>query len=94
MLAVARSYFGWVGPWYGLFGLGLCLYFASQGAGRVLGPVLAGTLRLVVVGAGGFWFASDNGDTETLFAIIAAGMALYGIATAVAVARSRWGGKR
>ena len=30
-----------VGPLYGFFGLGLVLYFASQGAGRLLWPVLA-----------------------------------------------------
>ena len=45
----AQSYFVWVAPAYPFFALGLCLYFASQGAGRLLGPVLAGTLRLVVV---------------------------------------------
>jgi Na+-driven multidrug efflux pump len=91
VLAVARTYFYWVGPCYGLFGLGLCLYFASQGAGRVLGPVLTGTLRLVIVGVGGFWFANEGASASTLFAVIAAGMAAYGISTAAAVAASRWG---
>lgn len=91
VLAVSRTYFQWVGPCYGLFGLGLCLYFASQGAGRVLGPVLAGTLRLCIVGIGGFWFASEGAGTSTLFAVIAAGMVAYGMSTAVAVAASRWG---
>src|SRR5262249_41721487 len=35
-----------VGPCYGLFGLGLALYFASQGAGRLLWPLLANLTRL------------------------------------------------
>jgi len=91
VLAVSRTYFHWVGPFYGLFGLGLCLYFASQGAGRVLGPVLTGTLRLGIVGIGGFWLASEGAGSSTLFAVIAAGMAVYGISTAAAVAASRWG---
>lgn len=91
VLAVSRTYFHWVGPCYGLFGLGLCLYFASQGAGRVLGPVLTGTLRLLIVGVGGFGLASEGAGTSTLFAVVAAGMAAYGISTAVAVATSRWG---
>lgn len=94
VLAVSRTYFQWVGPFYGLFGLGLCLYFASQGAGRVLGPVLTGTLRLLIVGIGGIWLASEGVGTSTLFVVIAAGMAVYGISTAAAVAASRWGPMR
>ncbi|HRD75404.1 MAG TPA: MATE family efflux transporter, partial [Hyphomicrobiaceae bacterium] len=94
VLAVSRTYFHWVGPCYGFFGLGLCLYFASQGAGRVLGPVLTGTLRLFIVGVGGVWLASEGSGTSTLFAVIAAGMAVYGISTAAAVAASRWGPMR
>src|SRR4030095_8641438 len=43
-----------VGPAYGFFGLGLAFYFASQGAGRLLWPLLAGLSRLVVA-AGGGW---------------------------------------
>ena len=37
VLASARSYLQWSGPSYWLFGLGLCLYFASQGAARFWG---------------------------------------------------------
>ena len=90
VIAVSRTYFHWVGPCYGLFGLGLCLYFASQGAGRVLGPVLAGTLRLLIVAVGGLWLATAGASASAVFAVIAAGMAVYGIATATAVAMSRW----
>ena len=35
MIAVGSSYLRTVGPFYGFFGGGLALYFASQGAGRV-----------------------------------------------------------
>ncbi|NCF46264.1 MAG: hypothetical protein GWP24_01680 [Alphaproteobacteria bacterium] len=35
----ATTYLRIVGPFYFLFGLALCLYFASQGAGRILWPV-------------------------------------------------------
>ena len=34
-----------VGPFYGFFGVGLVLYFASQGAGRLLWPVLCPSSR-------------------------------------------------
>src|SRR5207302_1305885 len=42
VLAAGAAYLRVVGPAYGFFGLGLALYFASQGAGRLLWPLLAG----------------------------------------------------
>src|SRR5207247_1081704 len=38
VLAAGAAYLRVVGPAYGFFGLGLALYFASQGAGRLLWP--------------------------------------------------------
>src|SRR6195952_4602361 len=35
--AAASSYFAWAGPAFGFFGLGVCLYFCSQGAAKVGG---------------------------------------------------------
>jgi putative MATE family efflux protein len=91
VLAAARTYFVWAGPCYGLFGLGLCLYFASQGAGKMVGPVLAGTLRLVIVALGGWWLIVSGGPVWALFALVGGAMLAYGVATALAVHRSRWG---
>lgn len=42
MLATGVAYLHYVGPTYGFFGLGLSLYCASQGAGRLGWPLLAG----------------------------------------------------
>src|SRR5664279_3021508 len=53
--AAANTYFAWAGPAFGFFGMGTCLYFASQGAAKVVGPVLASTVRLLMVAAGGWW---------------------------------------
>ena len=39
MLEAGARYLRIVGPVYGLFGLGMALYFASQGAGRLLWPL-------------------------------------------------------
>ena len=86
----ARQYFQWVGPCYGFFAIGLCLYFASQGAGKLLGPVLAGTFRLVVVAVGGYWLIQNNGSIEQMFMLIAAGMVSFGLLTAVAVWKVSW----
>jgi putative MATE family efflux protein len=91
VLETAASYFSWAGPAYALFGLGLCLYFAVQGAGKVLWPVLAGTARLLVIILGGIWLTSCAAPAWSVYAMIAAGMAVYGIATAAAIWFTRWG---
>ena len=90
VLAHARQYLRTVGPAFPLFGLGLTLYFASQGAGRVLGPVLAATLRLVLVAAAGSWLAGQDATPAAYFALVAAAMVAYGLATAAAVWRTSW----
>ena len=91
VLEAGALYFAFAGPCYALFGLGLCLYFASQGAGKVLGPVLAGTSRLIIVLIGGYWFEQARAPVWALFALLAFAMAVYGLATAFAVYVSRWG---
>jgi putative MATE family efflux protein len=90
VLASASQYFQWVGPCYGFFALGLCLYFASQGAGKLWGPVLAGSWRLLLVGAGGIWLTQHNGTAEQMFMLIAMGMVSYGVLTALSVWKTSW----
>jgi len=70
--------------------VGIALYFASLGAGRVLRPVLAQTARLGVVLAGGATVVALGAPLWAMFAVIALAMVVYGGATALAVARSRW----
>jgi len=91
VLAAAAVYFHWAGPGYGLFGLGLCLYFSSLGAGQAGGPVLAGTLRLLVVALGGWGLAEAQADAWTIFALAGGGMVAYGLAMALLVHRAKWG---
>ena len=90
VLASASQYFLTVGPCYGFFALGLCLYFASQGAGKLGGPILAGTFRLVLVASGGVWLSHHNGTADQMFMVIAAGMVSYGVLTALTVWRTNW----
>ena len=92
VLASAATYFHWAGPGYGLFGQGLCLYFSSLGAGHAGGPVLAGTLRLVVVALGGWMLSEARAPAWSIFALAGLGMAAYGLAMVLAVKRARWGG--
>jgi putative MATE family efflux protein len=86
----ARSYLMLAGPFFAFYGLGLTLYFASQGAGRVLGPVLAATLRLALVAIAGSMLAQAKAPVWTLFALVGMAMGVYGIATAASVWFSRW----
>ena len=88
------SYLRIAGPLYPLFGIGMALYFASQGAGQVLWPVLAGTARLVVVVVGGIVAVSLGAPLVALFAVIALGLAIFGGLTAWFVARANWAGAR
>ena len=89
--AAAYSYFGWAGPAFAFFGLGTCLYFASQGAAKVGGPVLAGTGRLLLVALGGWWLVSIDAPASALFALVGAAMVLFGVGVAASVWLTRWG---
>jgi putative MATE family efflux protein len=89
--AAAYSYFAWAGPGFAFFGLGVTLYFASQGAAKVGGPVLAATARLVMVAIGGAYLAAVRADASMLFALVAAAMVVYGLGTAAVVRLTRWG---
>jgi Na+-driven multidrug efflux pump len=89
--AAAYSYFAWAGPAFGFFGMGTCLYFASQGAAKVIGPVLASTIRLVTVGIGGWWLAASDAPAWTLFALVGGAMVVFGLSTAASIWLTRWG---
>jgi putative MATE family efflux protein len=91
VLESARSYFLWAGPFYGLFGLGLCLYFSSLGAGKALGPVIAGTLRLLFVAVGGFLLDWLQAPAWNIFELVGLGMAVYGLSTLLIVRSTDWG---
>jgi putative MATE family efflux protein len=89
--AAANSYFAWAGPAFAFFGVGACLYFASQGAAKVEGPVLAYTARLAMVAIGGWWLASIDAPVWTLFALVGGGMIVLGLGTVLSIRMTRWG---
>jgi Na+-driven multidrug efflux pump len=92
--AAADLYLGWAGPAYAFLGFGLALYFASQGSGKILMPVLAATVRLAVIAAGGWWLSANQAPVWTLFALVALSLAAYGLATAAGVYFTPWTARR
>lgn len=93
VLGFARQYLVTAGPAFAFFGLGLTLYFASQGAGQVMGPVLAGTARLVLVAGAGYMLAQNQGTAGQFYMLVAVAMVAYGVVTAVAIWLTPWGPK-
>ena len=91
VLTVGTTYLQLVGPTYGCFGLGLALYFASQGAGRLLWPLVAGVVRLVVA-AGGGWVASRwlGGGLVSVFTAMAVAFVIYAAIVAGAIRAGAW----
>ena len=86
IVRVGGLYLKIVGPIYGFYGLGMALYFATQGFGSVIWTVSANAVRLLVstgcalvsiywVGLGAIGF----------FAAIAGGFCAYAAATSVAI---------
>jgi len=90
VLATGGLYLRIVAPTYPLFAAGLALYFASQGAGRILLPMLSGTVRLLVVLVGGVAVLQLAAPLGWLFGVIALGLVTLGALTSLAVYRTSW----
>ena len=90
VLQHACQYLVTAGPAFAFFGMGLTLYFASQGSGKVLGPVIAGTLRLALVVGVGSWLSAQGHGADAYFWLVAAAMVLYGLSTVALVRMTSW----
>jgi Na+-driven multidrug efflux pump len=89
--AAGSTYLRIVGGCYGFFGLGLALFFASQGAGRLAWPLLASTARLLIVAVGGYAAVRVvAAPPETLFGVIALSLAVMGLTLAAAIHFADW----
>ncbi len=86
VIRLGSRYLQIVGPAYGFYGLGMALYFATQGLGRVLSTVAANALRLLASSIGAliaiYWL--DLGATG-FFVAIACGFCAYAALTAGAL---------
>ena len=79
MLEAGAAYLRVVGPTYGFFGLGLSLYFASQGAGRLAWPLIGGMVRLLVAVGGAWLVLTLTGSLAWAFAALALALVAYGV---------------
>ena len=79
VVAATVAYVTHVAPFYCLFGVGMTLSFASQGAGRMTAPFFAGIARLCIATVGG-WFAIESlgWGLQGVFIAIAVGMITFG----------------
>ncbi|MDM0074400.1 MATE family efflux transporter [Variovorax sp. J2P1-59] len=93
MLEAGSQYLRAVGPFYGFFGLGLVLYFASQGAGRLLWPVMGNIARLIVAGVGGWLALRWGGALAHVFVMQGVALVVYGVVIASAIAGGAWFGR-
>ncbi|WP_428488323.1 MATE family efflux transporter [Rhodopila sp.] len=94
MIQTGSQYLRIVGPCYGFFGLGLVLYFASQGAGRLGWPVAAQFFRLMVAGAGSLIALRLGGGLTSVFVMIGVALAVFGLTVAASIASGSWSGRR
>ncbi len=93
VLEAGTLYLRAVGPVYGFFGLGLILYFASQGAGKLLWPVIGNIARLVVAALGGWLALRAGAGLVGVFLAQAAALVVYGVINTWAIAGGAWFGR-
>ena len=91
--AASRQYLATAGPMYAFIGLAMSMYFSSQGAAKVVGPVLAQSARLLFIALGGWWLSTHNATAANFFALAAASMGVLGVLSASSVVLTRWGPK-
>lgn len=91
VIAATATYMRTVAPCYAFFGLGLCLYFASQSMQSLGAPVIGSFLRLtIIVGGGIALFRSGDTDPDNIFMLVAAAMVIYGVIVALGLRLFAW----
>jgi Na+-driven multidrug efflux pump len=93
VIEVAHDYLKIAGPAFACYGFGLCLYFASQGSGQMLGPVIAQGVRLAVVAVGAAVLTHIGASARAVFLLVAIAFVAYGLANWAACRRAQWGAR-
>jgi putative MATE family efflux protein len=90
----SHQYLSTAAPMYAFIGLAMSMYFSSQGAAKVLGPVLAQTARLAFIATGGWYLSTHGATAQNFFALAASSMVVLGVLSCLSVILTRWGSKR
>ncbi len=88
VLTAGSIYLRIVAPFYGFLGLGLMLYFASQGRSNMLWPFIASGVRFAITVAGAAWLARTGAPFALIVTAVAAGTVIFGIVNVVGFSRS------
>ncbi|HYD04219.1 MAG TPA: MATE family efflux transporter [Reyranella sp.] len=92
-LASGRTYLHIVGPVYGFFGLAMALYFASQGTGEMMWPVVANLCRILIAVCGSLLALDVLGwGLQGLFVFVALGIVSFSAVLAFSTTRPAWRG--
>jgi putative MATE family efflux protein len=92
-LASGRTYLHIVGPVYGFFGLAMALYFASQGTGEMVWPVMANLCRILIAVCGSLFALDVMGwGLNGLFVFVALGIVSFSAVLAFSTTRPAWRG--
>jgi hypothetical protein len=75
-----------------MFGLALSLYFASQGAGRLLWPLVGTVARLAIAVLAGWLALRWTGELSHVFLAQSVGLIASALINWAAVARGAWFG--
>ena len=88
---VTKQYIQLVGPFYVFQGVGLSLYFASQGANAMKWPTIATIIRFLVASVGGavsvYWLGLG---IESIFISSSVAMTIFGIMIFVSIKGGAW----
>ena len=88
--AMTTTYIQYAGPCYAFLAVGLVLYFAAQGAGRMRWPVIATFVRFSVAVGGAYLWVAWGGGFEAIIMMAAAGMVLYGAIILLSLKLGAW----
>jgi putative MATE family efflux protein len=92
--ATSHQYLATVAPFYAFIGLASSMYFSSQGAAKVLGPVLAQTARLAFIALGGWYLSTHAATAGNFFWLAASSMVVLGVLSCSSVVLTRWGPRK
>lgn len=88
--AYGAKYLSVAGLFYGLYGGGQALIFASQGTGNMLIPVSISATRLLFIALASSMAVALSWNVSSIFLIVGIGLAIFGLGLAANMFSSKW----